>query len=108
MKIISVKNLQYTTNDTHKSGNLIDASVGAKNHFSIGISEYFTEEFGSMGIHEIQEGFYVLEGTGYAKVGNEIFPIKKGDSFLVPAGVKHVLKKDKESINLKVLWAHGR
>lgn len=107
MKTINEKNITHTTNNTHKSGNLIDESNGAQNHFSMGISEYFAEEFGYMGVHNVQEGFYILEGSGYAKVGSEVFPISKGDSFLVPAGVKHVLKKDKESKNLKVLWSHG-
>lgn len=107
MKKTNEKNITYTANDTHKGGNLIDESNGAQNHFSMGISEYFAEEFGDMGVHDIQEGFYILEGSGYAKVGSEEFPIIKGDSFLVPAGIKHVLKKDKKSKNLKVLWAHG-
>jgi len=97
----------YHTNDTHKGGSLIDDSLGARNDFCMGISEYFAEEFGKMGRHSVQEGFYVIEGNGYAKVADDEFSIKKGDSFLVPAGAEHVLRKNKNSQTLKVLWAHG-
>ncbi len=101
------KNITYHQNDSHKGGSLIDETNGAVNGFCMGISEYFATEFGDAGVHEDQEGFYVIEGAGMAKIGDEIFPIEKGDSFIVPAGVEHILKKDKNSQTLKVLWAHG-
>lgn len=107
MKIINEKNIRFIKNDTHKGGTLLDSVCGAKDNFCMGISEYFAEEFGDMGIHDVQEGFYVVEGAGYAKVGEDEFQISKGDSFLVEAGVKHVLKKDKDSKILKLIWAHG-
>ncbi len=101
------KNISYLENLTHRGGSLIDEKAGAKNNFSMGISEYFAEEFNDPGIHDIQEGFYVLEGKGYAKIGENEFKVIKGDSFIVPAGVMHTLKKDKEVNLLKVLWSHG-
>ena len=104
---INENNIVYNTNDTHKGGVLMDTSMGTKNNFSMGISEYFAEEFGNTGVHEDQEGFYVIEGSGRVKIGKEEFNIIKGDSFLVPAGIEHVLKKDKCSKILKVLWSHG-
>jgi mannose-6-phosphate isomerase-like protein (cupin superfamily) len=107
IKVINEKEIYYSQNDTHKGGELIGVLNGAKNGFSLGISEYFAEEFGNFGIHDDQEGFYVLEGSGSVLVGNEEFSIKKGDSFLVPANTKHMLKKDKNSETLKVLWSHG-
>lgn len=104
---INEKNITYHQNDSHKGGTLIDSSNGGTNGFCMGVSEYFATEFGKAGVHDDQEGFYVLEGTGMAKIGDEIFSIEKGDSFIVPAGVEHILKKDKNSQTLKVLWAHG-
>ena len=105
--ITNEKNIIYHQNDSHKGGSLIDNTNGGVNGFCMGLSEYFTTEFGAEGIHEDQEGFYVLEGNGMAKIGNKIFAIEKGDSFIVPANTPHVLKKDKNSVDLKVLWAHG-
>ncbi len=104
---INEKDINYIINDTHNGGTLIDSLNGAKNGFSMGISEYFATEFGEVGVHEDQEGFYVISGSGSAKIGNKIFDIEAGDSFVVQAGVNHVLKKDKTSNNLKVLWSHG-
>lgn len=101
------KKIIYHTNDTHSGGTLIDETQGAVNDFSMGISEYFAEEFGTVGVHDDQEGFYVIEGSGVAKIGENIFDISQGDSFVVPAGVEHILKKNREAESLKVLWAHG-
>ncbi|KAB7889780.1 cupin domain-containing protein [Poseidonibacter ostreae] len=93
--------------DTHRGKTLIDKTNGATNTFSFGISEYFSDEFGEEGIHDEQEGFYVIEGNGTAKIGSNIFDIEKGDAFIVPKGTKHTLKKSKNTNVLKVLWAHG-
>jgi mannose-6-phosphate isomerase-like protein (cupin superfamily) len=103
----SENTIDYEQNDTHKGGILIDSSTGAINGFSMGISEYFADEFGKAGIHEDQEGFYVIEGNGSALIGKKEFNINKGDSFLVPANTEHVLRKDKNCEILKVLWSHG-
>ena len=107
MNKINEIEIEYIKNDSHSGGTLIDSSNGAENGFCMGISEYFSEEFGELGIHDDQEGFYVIEGKGFAKVGNKEFFITKGDSFIVKAGIKHVLKKDINANVLKVLWSHG-
>ena len=104
---INEKNIVFHANDTHKGGNLIDSKNGAKNGFCMGLSYYFSDDFGVPGIHEDQEGFYVIEGSGKAAIGSEVFDVQVGDSFLVPAGVEHVLKKDRHVKHLKVLWSHG-
>ncbi len=54
-------------------GQLIGAEQGATNGFCIGIAFYDQEVYGPPGVHDDQEGFYVLAGQGTAKVGDEEF-----------------------------------
>lgn len=54
-----------------------------------------------------QEGFYVLEGEGYAKLDDLVFPIKKGDSFVALAGVAHTIRTKEGCEPVKVFWFHS-
>lgn len=99
--------IEYQMNSNHKGGELIGIRHGAENRFSMGISYYFLEEYAAPGVHEYQEGFYVLEGNGYAKIGDEEFEIFPGMSFIARAGEPHTIKKKKGSVQVKVLWASG-
>lgn len=99
--------IRYVSTGNHRGGTLIDNSHGARNDFCMGISYYDAEEYGEPGIHKDQEGFYVLEGTGTAQVGDEEFEICPGTSFIAHAGVPHSIKKNPESKPVKVLWCHG-
>jgi len=91
----------------HRSGRLIHEAHGAVNGYCIGIGYYDKEEYGQPGIHEDQEGFYVLEGTGTAKIGDEEFKIRPGTAFIAARRVPHAIKKDPDSPPVKVLWSHG-
>lgn len=99
--------LLFQIAETHKGAELIGATNGATNGFCLGISYYHAIEFAHPGIHDDQEGFYVLEGTGEAKIGEEVFKIFPGMSFIAHAGVPHAIKKDLNSIPVKVVWTHG-
>ncbi len=73
-----------------------------------GISTYGSLEFGThIGCHEDQEGFFVLEGEGFAKLDDLVFPIKKGDSFIAAAGVTHTIKRNENCDAVKVFWFHS-
>ena len=98
--------IEFESAGNHKGGALIDASNGAANGFSMGISYYNDEEYGEPGIHNDQEGFYVLEGTGTARFGDEDFEIFPGSGFIAHAGVPHSIKKAPGSKHVKVLWCH--
>jgi mannose-6-phosphate isomerase-like protein (cupin superfamily) len=87
--------------------NLITTDNGAVNKFLLGITEYIAEEYQTTGIHEIQEGFYVVEGEGTAKIGEEEFPIRPGSSFIAAKGVPHSIKKSPGSVPVKLVWVHG-
>lgn len=100
-------NIRFESNESHKGGNLIDESNGAKNGFCMGISYYHLTEFSAPGVHEDQEGFYVLEGFGAASIGGEVFDISPGSSFVALDGVPHSIRRHKDSLPVKVLWSHG-
>jgi len=73
-----------------------------------GISIYNSTEFNyNAGAHEDQEGFFVLEGEGFAKLDDLVFPITQGDSFIAAAGVKHTIKTSDEYKPVKVFWFHS-
>lgn len=99
--------IQFHQADNHQGGTLIDAMQGAQNGFCMGISLYTSSDYGKPGIHDDQEGFYVIEGSGTARVGDQEIPLCSGSGFIVPAGTPHSLKKDPAATVLKVLWAHG-
>ena len=93
--------------ETKDGGRLIGPEHGAVNGFCMGVSYYEDAEYREPGVHEDQEGFYVLEGQGTARVGNEEFPVAPGTAFIAARGVPHTMKRDEESGPIKVLWAHG-
>lgn len=81
---------------------------GCKNGCSSGITVYSEYEFSDKpGKHQDQEGFYVLEGEGYAKLDDLEFPIQAGDSFLALPGVAHTIRTKEGCIPVKVFWFHS-
>jgi mannose-6-phosphate isomerase-like protein (cupin superfamily) len=81
---------------------------GCVNGCRSGVSTYAGLEFNpNPGSHEDQEGFYVLEGEGYAKLDDLEFPIKAGDSFVALPGVKHTMRSNPGAVPVKVFWFHS-
>lgn len=72
-----------------------------------GITVNSNTEYGKFGVHEDQEGFYVLEGEGYAHIGDEEFEIFPGTSFIALPGVEHGVKTKDENKPVKVFWFHS-
>lgn len=108
MKIYCIEKDQHISlSNNHNSVTLINESNGAKKGFCMGISYYHCDEYGDPGIHEDQEGFYVLEGSGMAKVGNEEFRVAPGVAFIAVKGVPHTIKKNVNESYVKILWSHG-
>ncbi len=91
----------------HTSYTMLGEAQGCVAGFSSGISIYTATEYPAAGVHEDQEGFVVLEGTGWAKVGDEERRIGPEMCFVAPAGVPHAIKRDPDSARVKVCWFHG-
>ena len=99
--------LTRISDSSHAGTELIGKPTGATNRFCMGIASYFLETYGEPGVHDIQECFYVVEGTGVAKLGDEEFDIRPGSAFLAQKGVPHSIKKNPGSVPVKLVWAHG-
>lgn len=86
----------------------LTAENGCLSGCASGVTVYGCTEFPEkMGCHEDQEGFYVLEGEGVAKLDDMEFPIKQGDSFIALPGVRHTIKSDDAAKPVKVFWFHS-
>lgn len=71
------------------------------------IGYYTSEDFVITGAHEDQEVFFVLEGTGQAKVGDDIIDISPGSCFLVKPGLIHGIKRDPGCEYVKAVFFHA-
>lgn len=86
---------------------LLDERHGCVNGCRLGISVYVYDDYGIANTHEDQEGFFVLEGRGMALIDGEELILEPGMAFMIPAGMPHAMKKDKDYDYCKVLWFHG-
>jgi mannose-6-phosphate isomerase-like protein (cupin superfamily) len=80
---------------------------GCVHGFSCGVSVYYSTDYVLDRGHADQEGFVILEGTGWAIVGDEEQHVVAGDCFIAPAGVDHQLKRDANVPHVKACWFHG-
>lgn len=71
-----------------------------------GLNYYFSADYPAPGLHDDNEGFYVISGTGSAIVGDEETDIRPGTFFYAPAGVKHAIRKAPESEPLQIVLFH--
>ena len=93
--------------DGHLSYEMLTENNGCVAGCSAGISVFPETEYPLPAVHDDQEGFLVLEGSGSARVGEAEFLIEPEVSFIVPAGTPHCIKKDPASTLLKVFWFHS-
>jgi mannose-6-phosphate isomerase-like protein (cupin superfamily) len=83
---------------------MLDVQHGCVNGFRCGITVFMSTEYL---LDADQEGFVVLEGTGWAIVGDEEQHVSPGDCFLAPAGVAHGVRRDANVSHIKTCWFHG-
>ena len=78
---------------------------GSKVWSAIGYNADTEYHFGA--VHDDMEVFLVLEGSGWAMIGEEEFPIKKDTCYVAPAGVRHGTRSDSEEHPLRLYWFHA-
>lgn len=86
---------------------LLSAENGCQAGCRTGLLMYTQLEYIQGGVHEDQEGFYVLEGIGKALVGENEFPLFPGTCFIVPPGLYHSIKRDAECDYIKLFFFHA-
>lgn len=105
---ITMEEVYKAQGEDARSYNFLTSENGCVNGCRSGITMNTRTEFGSGGsTHDDQEGFYVLEGEGYAKLDDLVFPIKEGDSFIALPGVKHAVITNDAKKPVKVFWFHS-
>ena len=86
---------------------LLNSKNGCTNGCVCGISSYSCLEYPKFDMHNDQEGFIVLSGEGYAKVGEEEGMLRPGVSFIVPANTLHAIRSIHTDIPVEVFWFHA-
>ena len=107
-KTILKKEVEETQGKDARTQRFLTAENGCLGGCTSGTTIYAGYEFSAHpGVHEDQEGFYVLEGEGYARLGDLEFPIEAGDSFIALPGVPHTIKTKPGCQPVKVFWFHN-
>ncbi len=90
INVVHSSELAFRQDASRRVQRLIHAStVGAKEGFAMGIVEYTADEFGEPDLHQDQEGLFVIEGHGIARLREEEHELSPGDCLFVPAGTPH-------------------
>jgi mannose-6-phosphate isomerase-like protein (cupin superfamily) len=67
---------------------------------------FYSAEYPAVpGVHEDNEGFYVISGRGSIKIEEREYELIPGTAILVPAGLHHALRKTGNE-DLKVFIYH--
>lgn len=74
--------------------------------FSIGVAEYFLDDFGPPQVHDDQEAVYVISGVGEITVNGKILPISPGSAVSIPPEAAHATRKTGDA-PVKLVYAHG-
>ena len=104
---VRLKDVKKNQRPDYTSQYLVDEKNGCVAGCKTGISSHTKTEYPNSQAHEDQEGFLVLDGTGWAKVGDQEFKLEPETAFIVPAGVQHTIKRDENSVDLRVFWFHA-
>ena len=70
---------------------LIDEQLGGSKHFSLLLNEIQAGYVGSYHQHEVEHGWYILQGRGTIWIEDEPYEIGPDMAVFAPAGVPHKL-----------------
>jgi mannose-6-phosphate isomerase-like protein (cupin superfamily) len=95
----------YVTKDGSTIRELIHPSIHGSRNQSLAEATVPPDSRTRLHWHQITEEIYfILKGRGLMTLGEEVFPVKMGDSVLIPPGKPHRLENTGRS-PLKVLCA---
>lgn len=92
----------------HGTFPLLGEEEGCVNGCCAGISYYSSMEYTPVAVHPDQEGFLVLSGAGWAKIGKEEFALEKDTAFVAPAGTAHQMRSAHMDQPLTLFWFHAQ
>lgn len=74
--------------------------------FSLGVAEYFLEDFGPMQVHEDQEAAYIISGVGEMTVSGTVYAVSPGTAVSIPPRAPHATRRTGAE-PVKLVYAHG-
>lgn len=86
---------------------LLSEENGCRAGCRTGLLRYTQEEYRQGGVHEDQEGFFVLEGRGKALVGENELTLSPGACFIVPPGFYHSIRRDPGCDHITLFFFHA-
>lgn len=104
---VRLKDVEKTQRPDYVSQYLVNEKNGCVAGCKTGVSSHTKTEYPQAHSHEDQEGFFVLDGTGWAKVGDQEFRLEPETAFIVPAGTLHSVKRDENCEVVRVFWFHA-
>ena len=72
-----------------------------------GVLTYTQNEYIQGGVHDDQEGFFVLSGNGSAIVGDSEISLEPGVCFIASPGTYHSIKRDLSCTEIKLFFFHA-
>jgi mannose-6-phosphate isomerase-like protein (cupin superfamily) len=82
-------NLPAVPGGAGKFNILIDGEISGANHFSLLINEIQGGYVGSYHQHDVEHGWYILQGRGTIWIGDEPFEIGPDMAVFAPAKIPH-------------------
>ena len=70
---------------------LIDEQLGGAKHFSLLLNEIQAGYVGSYHQHEVEHGWYILQGNGSIWIGDQEYAIGPNMAVFAPANIPHKL-----------------
>ena len=84
---------------------IFDADSAPVGAFCAMLNVFFSDEYPEPGVHEDNEGFFVVSGRGKMRIGGAEYDLVPGSAMVAPAGVRHAIKKT-GSEDLRVFLYH--
>ena len=107
MHHVTVSSVNPIDRGNHLVYPLLNASHGLTAGANAMVALYTSREFVITGTHDDQEIFYVIEGRGHAKVGDDEIAIGPGSCFFVPPHTVHGIKSDPDCPGVRAFFVHA-
>ena len=105
--VVNIKDVRPMERPNMRMFWLLGKQTGCTSGCSMAVGYYGMDEFPPVGVHDDQEGFFVLEGSGYAQIGDDVIRLEPGVAFLVKPGEAHAIKRDASCEHIKALLFHA-
>ena len=100
--IVREENVDRWSKDLVGGSSPVETTSG----FSLGVAEYFLEEFGPLQVHDDQEAAYIVSGVGEMTVEGVVHKLQPGTAVSIPPKAAHATRRTGPQ-PVKLVYAHG-